>query len=422
MGKKGKPARGSRAEPKKQLPKERRRPPGSSHGALGSQLAALGLALRSIEPDGNCLFRAMADQLWGEETRHEEVRGAAVAHLRANEETFRPFLAEDEPWEEYLSRMGRDGVWGGHLELQAASCALRRNIQVHQLGQAVWQVTNAPDEAQGGMPPLRLSYHDGEHYNSVQVCEGRAGVGGEREEEPQAAAKGTLGRKERLKLRKKQEQTLRGVRVKLHNKEARAAAEPPCQEEAYLSDKDLPPNASSVSPRALSVEVEPSSGSSATASPPSSPRSPLANGPEAARRVAWGTGCQDRDAILRALATSGDSIQGAVEALAEDMVTALALGTEVEAPAAEEEAPATAVAPSEPAPEAVHATPSPRVRTPGASARQTAAQPARNKRCPCGSKKKFKSCCGAAGGRLARRKEEEAAPQQRADADRVIHI
>lgn len=59
----------------------------------------------------------------------------------------------------------QDGQWAGHLELQALSLLLRANINVHQAEQPVWVISNFPADAAS----LHLSYHLGEHYNSVRL-------------------------------------------------------------------------------------------------------------------------------------------------------------------------------------------------------------------------------------------------------------
>ncbi|KAF2755330.1 hypothetical protein EJ05DRAFT_478345 [Pseudovirgaria hyperparasitica] len=45
-------------------------------------LAVQGLEVRPIIGDGNCLFRALADQLWGDQERHPELRAQLHAYLR----------------------------------------------------------------------------------------------------------------------------------------------------------------------------------------------------------------------------------------------------------------------------------------------------------------------------------------------------
>lgn len=63
---------------------------------FGAQLQARGLVLRDTEGDGNCLFRSLADQLYGDEARHLLVRQSIVAFLLAQPDEFSPFLVDDE--------------------------------------------------------------------------------------------------------------------------------------------------------------------------------------------------------------------------------------------------------------------------------------------------------------------------------------
>jgi OTU domain-containing protein 3 len=58
--------------------------------------------------------------------------------------------------------MRREGTWGGDIELQAASLALSINITIHQLDQPRWEIINFPRSM-----TIQLSFHDGQHYNSV---------------------------------------------------------------------------------------------------------------------------------------------------------------------------------------------------------------------------------------------------------------
>ena len=56
--------------------------------------------------DGNCLFRAVADQIAGDEGDHISLRERTVAHMRANPDDFSPFVEDDETFDDYLERMG----------------------------------------------------------------------------------------------------------------------------------------------------------------------------------------------------------------------------------------------------------------------------------------------------------------------------
>lgn len=112
----------------------------------------------------------------GDEEAHGQLRQRVVAQLEAQREMYEPFVEDEEPWADYVARMAEDGEWAGHPELHAASVALRRNIQVHQHEQSIWQVTNW-EEAEAAGPALTLSYHDGNHYNSLCKVAGREPAG-----------------------------------------------------------------------------------------------------------------------------------------------------------------------------------------------------------------------------------------------------
>lgn len=65
------------------------------------------LLLLQMAPDGNCFFRAVADQLEGDAGSHHECRQKVVGHMKANADMFAPFVEDDEGFERYITRMGR---------------------------------------------------------------------------------------------------------------------------------------------------------------------------------------------------------------------------------------------------------------------------------------------------------------------------
>jgi hypothetical protein len=82
--------------------------------------------------DGNCLFRALADQLYGDYGNcHEEIRSDICDYMAANQDDFKVFLVLDDDsceegddgkdFESYIDKMRQDGEWGGNLELVAAA-------------------------------------------------------------------------------------------------------------------------------------------------------------------------------------------------------------------------------------------------------------------------------------------------------------
>lgn len=90
----------------------------SAAGQLHWRLSDYGLTAREIAGDGACQFRAVADQLFGDQELHPEVRTRAVLQLRSQVAKYEGF-AVGESFEEYLERMAEPWTWGDNLSLQA---------------------------------------------------------------------------------------------------------------------------------------------------------------------------------------------------------------------------------------------------------------------------------------------------------------
>ncbi|XP_078443473.1 SEC-C motif-containing protein / OTU-like cysteine protease family protein isoform X2 [Wolffia australiana] len=131
-----------------------------------SQLDSLGLKIIEVTADGNCFFRALADQLDGDENAHQKYRGMVVEYIETHQEDFEPFIEDEVPFESYCKSMREDGTWAGNMELQAASLVTRSNICIHHSSSPRWYIRNF--HAQGSRM-VHISYHDGEHYNSVRL-------------------------------------------------------------------------------------------------------------------------------------------------------------------------------------------------------------------------------------------------------------
>jgi OTU domain-containing protein 3 len=128
-----------------------------------------------MDPDGNCLFRALSDQLYRDfGNTHADIRSDICDYLEGFEDDFCHFLVLDEKededaksFEEYVSNMRQDGEWGGNLELVAAARLYCRNITVFAAGLAAFAV-GPGDKIKPQGSPLLLSFHENEHYNSVR--------------------------------------------------------------------------------------------------------------------------------------------------------------------------------------------------------------------------------------------------------------
>ena len=95
------------------------------------QLQPLCLKVKEMDGDGNCLFRAVADQLEGDDSLHSKYRRRTVEYILKNKEMYKSFIEDDETIEEYCQDMAKDGVWGDQIELNALASIYRFNAVVH---------------------------------------------------------------------------------------------------------------------------------------------------------------------------------------------------------------------------------------------------------------------------------------------------
>ncbi|KAL7645535.1 UNVERIFIED_CONTAM: hypothetical protein RMT77_003921 [Armadillidium vulgare] len=119
--------------------------------------------IKKMREDGACLFRAIADQVFGDQEMHSVVRSQCMDYIQRNEDAFAPFVSESFPT--YVERKRRNDCYGNHIEIAAMSELYNRIIEVYcyslepiNIFQGSMQTDNAP---------IRLSYHRGTHYNSL---------------------------------------------------------------------------------------------------------------------------------------------------------------------------------------------------------------------------------------------------------------
>lgn len=85
-------------------------------------------SIHEMQADGNCLFRSLSDQLYGDYgNKHDLIRKDVCDFLQDNQEEFAVFLLLGEHDEDvcdfdtYVGKMKEDGEWGGNVELVAAA-------------------------------------------------------------------------------------------------------------------------------------------------------------------------------------------------------------------------------------------------------------------------------------------------------------
>ena len=80
-----------------------------SSAELTAQLSALGLRLHNTLGDGNCLFRALSDQLYGTESHHLKLRAEITAWMAKYAERYEGFVEDDRSFEDHLRCMREPG-------------------------------------------------------------------------------------------------------------------------------------------------------------------------------------------------------------------------------------------------------------------------------------------------------------------------
>ncbi|KAJ1455811.1 hypothetical protein M885DRAFT_519165 [Pelagophyceae sp. CCMP2097] len=143
----------------------------SSFARYSASLLSRGLRLFRVAGDGNCLFRAVAHQCYGEDSHHALVRETCMDYFTAERSYFEPYV-EGGPaaFDRYVASKRRQGAWGDEPEVQAL-------CELYDVAAEIWacDATNGARilrtfhgaDAMRKRPTLRLSYYGSGHYDSV---------------------------------------------------------------------------------------------------------------------------------------------------------------------------------------------------------------------------------------------------------------
>ncbi|KAH3827282.1 OTU domain-containing protein 3-like [Dreissena polymorpha] len=139
-----------------------------NYPSFKNQLAKIGLELRDIPGDGNCLFRALGDQFEGHVRNHFRHRQDVVRFMVDNKADFEPFLVdEDTSFEQHLWQLQKMGTYAGNDAIVAFSRLHKLNIIIHQLN-SPFLLIQGPDSCSSTTRQLHIAYHNGDHYSSVR--------------------------------------------------------------------------------------------------------------------------------------------------------------------------------------------------------------------------------------------------------------
>ena len=108
--------------------------------SLNTQLGTLGLTLKQIPGDGNCLFRALGDQLFGDSNDHLIHRTQVVTYMRQHRDDFEPFVEDDLSFDAHLSSLAENGTFAGNDSIVAFARKHNLTVVIHQLNKPLWQI------------------------------------------------------------------------------------------------------------------------------------------------------------------------------------------------------------------------------------------------------------------------------------------
>lgn len=135
--------------------------------SFSTQLGKLGLQLRDIPGDGNCLFRAIGDQFEGHCRNHYRFRFEIANFMSEHREEFEPFIEDDIPFDRYIKNLSTIGTYAGNDAIVAFARLYQTNVVIHQLN-SPFLLIQGPKTSNSATKQIHISYHNGDHYSSVR--------------------------------------------------------------------------------------------------------------------------------------------------------------------------------------------------------------------------------------------------------------
>jgi len=161
-----------------------------------------GWTMRNVESDGACQFRALAQQLWGDEEHHAAVRATVVRYLREHPPLFHETSVNQSvevgdtceivelaapTYEEYCDLMSQPTTWGDQITLRACASAYGATVCLittwEDHGGEEWYQEFKPPDGEGSPRPeggrrrlgaknsVRIGFHSDMHYVTTSIDE-----------------------------------------------------------------------------------------------------------------------------------------------------------------------------------------------------------------------------------------------------------
>lgn len=133
------------------------------------------LTVMNMQPDGSCLFRTVAHQVYGNANKHKKVRQECCDYLLKNKDRYEHFVMHyNVTFKQYVKGMRNFREWGGDPEIKAMEEIYDRPFEVYESvgdGDSTNPIQihfgDLPEKDLEGVEPIRLSFHGSNHYNSV---------------------------------------------------------------------------------------------------------------------------------------------------------------------------------------------------------------------------------------------------------------
>ena len=144
--------------------------PGPSYVLLEQRLRRFQLRPFDVGGDGDCFFRAVSHQLYGDPEHHLQVRAVGIAYMRDNPERFIESNTEMS-WLEYLNNMSMQGTWGDAIIIQAVADQLKLKIVIAETNEhfTEYSIVQAVSSTQQ-LTEVYLGHIDEYHYVSTLPC------------------------------------------------------------------------------------------------------------------------------------------------------------------------------------------------------------------------------------------------------------
>jgi hypothetical protein len=130
------------------------------------------LRVEAMSGDGNCLFRSVAHQIYGDEEFHDVVRQKCMDYMEAEAPFFSQFVEGGlQFFHLYLKAKRTPACWGDDPEIQAICELYHRPTEIwaydSQKGAQKLKTFHETSVKGSNRPVIRLSYYGGGHYDSI---------------------------------------------------------------------------------------------------------------------------------------------------------------------------------------------------------------------------------------------------------------